>query len=132
MLREVIGRRALSDLSYKMTSSQDNVDEVIEVATFKLAKKLEKAHTKHKAIANKSQNTSDVLQLEMKKCPLCQRTKEELESELESGRRSPIFNSPTTSAKFQRRRGVSERNSTEGRLVREAIKVSIVNETFQE
>ena len=46
-----------------MPSTQDTTNDVIEVAAFNLTRKLEKSHMKHKAIANKSQNTSDVLPL---------------------------------------------------------------------
>ena len=112
--------------SNKMTSAGENTNEAIESATFNLKEKLKKAHLKHSTTANKSKQSNASLKVDIEKCPPCQKTKEELDS----GRRSPIVNSPTTSAKFQRRKGVSERNATEGQLLREAVKIATVNENL--
>ena len=88
----------------------------IKIAALQLSKKLEKAHMKHEKTKSFKSDWKD--------CRSCQ-TKIE---ELECGKKSPIVMSPTTSGKVQRRRGVSERNPTEGKLVREAIKVAFVCE----
>ena len=99
------------------------MEEAIEIAASKLKKKLEKAHTKHthcnsdtvRRKANLSKTNSD-------DCSSCKLKKEELES----GKKSPIVMSPTTSAKSQRRQGVSARNPMEGKLVRETMKIAIL------
>ena len=110
----------------KMDSVGENMNEAIESATFNLKEKLKKAHLKHNTTTNKSKQTTTSLKLDIEKCPPCQKIKEELDS----GRCSPIVNSPRTSAKFQRRNGVSERNATEGQLLREAVKIATVNENL--
>ena len=104
------------------------MDEAIETATLNLKKKLEKAHMKHNSVekGKTKEPPMSLLKIDIKNCSLCQK----MEVELESGRRSPIVMSPTTSAKFQRRRGVSERSAIEGQLVREAMKVVSVNENI--
>ena len=104
------------------------MDDAIETATSNLKKKLEKAHAKHKHPTNDGDvdSVKPSLKVDIKNCTLCQQKEEDLES----GRKSPIINSPTTSAKLQRRRGVSERNSTESQLVREALKIVFVNENI--
>ena len=109
-----------------MMPAQETVDEAIEAAAFNLKKKLEKAHLKHKNIGHQNLNTNLAVPFDTKNCLPCQKTKEELES----GKMSPIVASPTTSAKFQRRIGVAQRNSTEGKLVREAVRISKVKESL--
>ena len=103
------------------------MEEAMDIASLNIKKKLKKTHIKHKIIIpTNTQQHDDHSQTDMKNCSLCRKTI----NEIESGRRSPIVMSPTTSAKFERRIGVSERNPTEGKLVRETMKVAIVNKTL--
>ena len=109
------------------------MEEAIEIAALHLSKKLEKAHAMHAVSPSTNEQstatattTTESNIADMKNCSLCRKTI----NEIESGRRSPIVMSPTTSAKFERRIGVSERNPTEGKLVRETMKVAIVNKTL--
>ena len=109
-----------------MVPAQDPLHEAINAATFSLTKKLEKAHMKHISIDHQNLNSKLALPSDIKNCLPCQKTKEELES----GKMSPIISSPSTSAKFQRRIGVAQRNSTEGKLVREAVRITKVKENL--
>ena len=119
------------------------MDEAIEIAALNLNKKLKKNHTKwYKRLTSstkkqenepkepkepkerKESKESNCCTVNVNSCPSCKMK----QAELESGRRSPIIMSPTTSAKNLRRRGVSERNRTEAQLVREAMKFAMLNE----
>ena len=80
----------------------------------------------HTTTTTTTHNTKDTTTTTDINCSYCKMSIKELES----GRRSPIVMSPTTSAKFQRRRGVSERNPMERKLVSDAMKVAMVNQTL--
>ena len=100
-------------------------DCAVEIAASTIKKKLETHHKKHcksrnSRENNNNNNNNDYSQLKDEECTCGQ-----VRLNVEEGKTSTVILSPIIDRKADRREGVSEKNNTERKLVKEAVKVVV-------